>query len=180
LASDAQIGPKRCPGLCLPPLLLNDPPGIGKSVWARRLAEVIGTPAMTDEATSENASFGLVGSQRAWGQATPGPLMQTILSTLVGNPVVVGDEIEKPGATKSSPGLAFNLAESLLPLLVRATAKSWRCPYYTVKFDMARVNWVLDSSHLRRLPELLLNLGLTLNLREVKPLELQGFAILQC
>ncbi|OYU37709.1 MAG: AAA family ATPase [Pseudorhodobacter sp. PARRP1] len=167
------------PGLCLPPLLLDGPPGIGKSVWARRLAEIIETPAMTYEATSENASFGIVGSQRAWGQSTPGRLIQTILRNLVGNPVVVVDEIEKAGAAASSKGQAFNLAESLLPLLEKATAKSWGCPYYEEKFDMAWVNWVLTSNDWRKLPEPLLSRCPPIHLRNLTASELQAFVKLQ-
>lgn len=85
------------PGLRLPPLLLDGPPGIGKSAWARHLGHVLGVPTMAYEATTENASFGLVGTQRSWGSANPGRLINTILSHRVENPVIVVDEVEKSG-----------------------------------------------------------------------------------
>lgn len=53
------------PGLRLPPMLLDGPPGIGKSAWARALGNLINVPTMVYEATNESASFGLVGSQRS-------------------------------------------------------------------------------------------------------------------
>ena len=59
---------------------------------------------MVYEATVENASFGLVGSQRNWGNSNPGRLLNTILATRVGNPVVVVDEVEKSGRAESNKG----------------------------------------------------------------------------
>ena len=58
---------------------------------------MLSVPTMVFEATTENASFGLVGSQRGWGNATPGRLINTILQHRIGNPVVVLDEVEKSG-----------------------------------------------------------------------------------
>jgi hypothetical protein len=62
-------------GLRLPPMLLDGPPGIGKSAWARSLGELIKVPTMVYEATVKNASFGLVGAQRNWGNSNPGRLL---------------------------------------------------------------------------------------------------------
>ena len=45
------------PGLRLPPMLLDGPPGIGKSAWARHLGGLLGTVSAVVEATNENASF---------------------------------------------------------------------------------------------------------------------------
>ena len=85
------------PGLRLPPLLLDGPPGIGKSHWARRLGELLSTPATVIEATGENASFGIVGSQRGWSAACPGRLIETVLQGRMASPVMVVDEVEKAG-----------------------------------------------------------------------------------
>ncbi|MAN59539.1 MAG: hypothetical protein CMC08_06855 [Flavobacteriaceae bacterium] len=64
-------------------------PRIGKSHWARRLGQLLTVPTAVVEATSENASFGVVGSQRGWGSAHPGRLLETILQARVANPVLV-------------------------------------------------------------------------------------------
>ncbi|WP_092897059.1 hypothetical protein [Rhodobacter sp. 24-YEA-8] len=73
-------------GFRLPPMLLDGPPGIGKSHWARKLGELLTAPVMVLEAGSEGASFGLVGSQRGWSGAEPGRLIRTILRTGVAKP----------------------------------------------------------------------------------------------
>lgn len=163
------------PGLRLPPLLLDGPPGIGKSHWARRLGEVLSAPVSVIEATGENASFGVVGSQRGWGGACPGRLIETVLQTGIANPVIVVDEVEKAGQAVSTKGQAFGLAEALLPLLEPMTARRWSCPCYQVKFDMGWVGWVLTSNNWHLLPEPLLNRCPPLRLRELTSVELAGF-----
>lgn len=144
-------------GLRLPPMLLDGPPGIGKSRWARRLAGLIGVPDLIFEATTENASFGLVGCQRGWANASPGRLVNLILTRVVANPVVVVDEVEKAGEARSHQGRTFALAEALLPLLEPLSARRWSCPYFEVAFDMSWVIWVLTCNDWRRLPEPLIS-----------------------
>ena len=163
------------PGLRIPPLLLDGPPGIGKSYLARILAKLLSTTSTVIEATGENASFGIVGSQRGWGGSHPGRLIETILQSRIANPVMVVDEVEKAGTVVSMNGHAFGLAEALLPLLEPLTARRWSCPYYQVKFDMNWVIWVLTSNDCRRLPEPLLSRCPPIRLRHLTLAELTGF-----
>lgn len=144
-------------GLRVPPLLLDSPPGIGKSAWACALGDLIGAPTMTNEATNESASFGLVGSQRSWGNSNPGRLINTMLIHRVANPVIVVDEVEKSERAASTKGQTYGLTDALLPLLETESAASWSCPCFEVKFDMSYVIWVLTSNDYRCLPEPLLS-----------------------
>ncbi|GAA4227514.1 hypothetical protein GGQ68_004367 [Sagittula marina] len=145
------------PGAQFAPILLDGPPGVGKSAWARRLAQLLETPDMTLDATGENASFGLIGSQRGWSNAGPGRLVGLMLMRQVANPLVIIDEIEKSGTPKSDKGRAFSLPNALLPLLEELTASRWTCPYFQNQFDMSFVNWVFTSNSLHGLPEPLLS-----------------------
>lgn len=145
------------PGLQLPPILLDGPPGIGKSHWVRRLGSLIGVPSMVYDATTENASFGLVGSQRGWGNAAPGRLVNLILTERLANPVVVVDEVEKAGTAQSDKGRSFDLTAALLPLLEPLSARNWTCPYFELPFEMGWINWVLTSNNWRLLPDPLLS-----------------------
>lgn len=163
------------PGLRLPPLLLDGPPGIGKSHWAQRLGELLSTSTTVIEATGENASFGIVGSQRGWSAACPGRLIEAVLQSRMASPAMVVDEVEKAGTVVSSRGQAFGLAEALLPLLEPMTAQSWSCPYYRVRFDMSWVIWVLTSNDHRLLPAPLLSRFPPIRLRNLTRAELAEF-----
>jgi len=164
------------PGLRLPALLLDGPPGIGKSAWARALGDLIDAPTMVYEASVENASFGLVGSQRRWANANPGRLLNTILTTRVGNPVIVVDEVEKSGRASSTRGQTFSLTDAMLPLLEPISSARWSCPYFEVQFDMSHVIWVLTSNDFRRLPEPMISRCPPILLRELEIAECVAFA----
>lgn len=163
-------------GLRLPPVLLDGPPGIGKSHWARHLGKLIGVPSMIYDATNENASFGLVGAQKRWSNFAPRRLMSLILTERVANPVVVVDEVEKAGSPMSSGNQSFDLAAALLPLLEPLSAGHWTCPYHEAPFDMGWVIWVLTSNDWRRLPEPLLGRCPPIRLADLSPADLIAFA----
>lgn len=154
------------PGVRIRPLLLDGPPAIAKSTWARQLAGLIGVPGMIIEATTENASFGLAGSQRGWSNAAPGRVMNLILRDLVANPVVIVDEVEKAGDAMSDKGRSFSLTGALLPLLEPVSSRSWSCPYFECAFDMSWIIWVLTANDWRQLPEPLLS--------RCPPIQLEG------
>ncbi|MCZ0961706.1 hypothetical protein [Paracoccus benzoatiresistens] len=71
-------------GFRLPPVILDGPPGIGKTYWVRRLGELIGAAKVDVDATGENASFGVVGCQRGWSSARPGRVLECIMAKLIG------------------------------------------------------------------------------------------------
>lgn len=162
-------------GFRLPPMLLDGPPGIGKSHWARKLGTLISAPVMVMDAGNENASFGLVGSQRGWSGAEPGRLVRTILRARIANPIVVVDEIEKAGTATSTRGQAYGLPEAMLPLLEPLTARRWSCPYYQVPFDMSWVGWILTSNTAALLPEPFRSRCPPITLRHLTADELSAF-----
>lgn len=157
-------------------LLLVGPPGIGKSYWARLLGKMLQVPTTVIEATSEPASFSVTGSQRGWGSAGPGKPLEGIISSGVANPIIVIDEIEKGGTVHSQRGQRFDLTEGLLPLLEKATAASWSCPYFRVPFDMSWIGWVMTANSLRGLPEPLLSRCPPLQLSYLTVEQLMDFA----
>ena len=140
----------------LPPLLLVGPPGIGRSVWARGLARALDVPTCAIDAGTGPAGFAVAGTQRGWGAAGPGKVLETILRTLVANPLVVVDEVAEAGTVRSERGVTHSLANALLLLLEPSTAATWACPHFRVRFDMSWVGGVLTASATEGLPAPLL------------------------
>lgn len=167
------------PGVRVSPLLLDGPAGIGKSHLARKLSKLLGVPSMVVEATNENASFGVTGSQKSWGNSAPGRLINLILSERVANPIVVIDELEKAGDVRSNKGQSYSLTEALLPLLEPLSAARWSCPYFEVPFDMGWVGWVMTTNNFRLLPAPLISRCPPIRLEAPTLLHLKDFACRQ-
>ncbi|MBM2293983.1 AAA family ATPase [Sulfitobacter pseudonitzschiae] len=158
------------------PMLLVGPPGIGKSYWSRLLGAQLSVPTTIIEATGEPASFVVTGSQKGWGSAGPGKVLEGIMASQIANPVVVVDEIEKAGPSVSTKGQSYDLSQGLLPLLERLTAQSWSCPYYRVQFDMSWITWILTANSVNGLPAPFLSRCPPIELRALTQEHLFGFA----
>ena len=103
-----------------------------------------------------------------WGAA--------ILARRIGNSVVFVDEIEKAGIMHSTGGLSTSVVTSLLGMIEPSSARLWECPYFAVKFDLSRVNWILASNDIRFMSRPLLSRCRVVFLRELTRCELFDFA----
>ncbi len=139
-------------GVALPPLILSGPPGIGKSHFARTLANLARVPVRMIDVGGGSAGFRIVGTEKGWGSAQPGIPVETLLAKRIANPIMIVDEIDKAGTIYSQAGTASSLTTSLLQLLEPGTARHFECPYYRVPFDMSRVIWIMTANEIERVP----------------------------
>lgn len=145
-------------GLAFRPILMSGPPGIGKTHLASVLANLCNTPAVTVDAGQGSEGFRLAGVDRTWSTASPGRVVDTILNTGIGNPVIFVDEIDKAGISgiESNSGAITSIYNALLGLLEPVSAQRWECPFFGVRFDMSHVSYLLAANDPRRIPEPLL------------------------
>lgn len=158
------------------PFLLNGNWGIGKSAWARRLAELINLPTFDIDASKGGAGFALVGTEKGWGSAQPGRPVEFMIEKRCINPLCIVDEICKAQFATSKSGVRTSFSDSLLALMEPSTARHWECPYFRLPFDMSKISWVLTSNTLNNVNAALLSRCQIIELPDVQPDQLVQFA----
>jgi ATP-dependent Lon protease len=142
-----------CPdGMELTPLLLLGPPGIGKTHFAKKLAELLGTGMSLVPMSSMTAGWLLSGSSSQWRGAKPGKVFEALVDGEYANPVMVVDEIDK-----ASGDAQYDPLGALYSLLEHDTAKSFTDEFAEVPVDASQVIWITTANDARGIPEPLLN-----------------------
>lgn len=130
----------------IPALLLDGPPGVGKTTWARRLGQLAGVPSAMLPCAGQHDAFGFSGSHRSYEGGEPGFPFRSLVDLKAANPILILDEIEKAG-TSTRNGLFHN---ALLAAFEPSTA--FRDGFLQVMLDLSGVSWVCTSNDASHLP----------------------------
>ena len=139
-------------GLEVTPMLLLGPPGIGKTHFARKLAELLGTGMSLVPMSSMTAGWLLSGSSSQWKGAKPGKVFEALVDGQYANPVIVVDEIDKASAEAQYDPLG-----ALYSLLEHDTAQSFMDEFAEVAIDASQVIWITTANDERSIPEPIMN-----------------------
>ena len=134
------------------PLLLLGPPGVGKTHFAREVAELLGTGMGFVSMSALTAGWLLSGASSQWKGARPGKVFETLVEGTYANPVMVIDEIDKARGEH-----AYDPLGSLYSLLEHDTAVSFTDEFAEVPIDASQVIWVATANDERGIPEPILN-----------------------
>lgn len=139
-------------GIEITPMLLLGPPGIGKTHFARHLAELLGTGMSLVPMSSMTAGWLLSGASSQWKGAKPGKVFEALVDGQYANPVLVVDEIDKASADAQYDPLG-----SLYSLLEHDTAGTFMDEFAEVAIDASQVIWIMTANDDRCIPEPILN-----------------------
>ncbi|MDF1485900.1 AAA family ATPase [Ramlibacter sp. H39-3-26] len=148
-------------GLEVTPMLLLGAPGIGKTHFARMLADLLGTGMNLVPMSSMTAGWLLSGASSQWRGAKPGKVFEALVDGQYANPVIVVDEIDKAGADAQYDPLG-----ALYGLLEHDTAQSFTDEFAEVAIDASQVIWISTANDARGIPEPILN---RMNVFEIEP-----------
>jgi ATP-dependent Lon protease len=134
------------------PMLLLGPPGVGKTHFAREVAQLLGTGMGFIPMSSMTAGWVLSGANSQWKGARPGKVFETLVDGAYANPLIVVDEIDKAGGEH-----AYDPLGSLYSLLEHDTAHSFTDEFAEVAIDASQVIWIATANDERAIPEPILN-----------------------
>jgi ATP-dependent Lon protease len=143
------------------PVLLLGPPGCGKSRMARRMVDLIGLFGCPEAVRPKTYNFDASGvsdgmwsgSSKAWTNSTPSVPMRAIASTMVANPFVAVDDLNR-GGTGTHNG---NLFDAMLAFLDRETSRRYRETALDTTVDLSMVSYIATANDVDRIPRAVLD-----------------------
>ena len=123
------------------PQLLLGPPGVGKTYFTHKVAELLGTTQGAVQFDQPTAGSGLRGSDKYWSNTEPGLLFNLICLGKDANPVVLLDELDKACAG-SMGAMAMNPLAQLHAALEPETARRLVDISVEIEFDASLAVYV--------------------------------------
>ncbi|MET3375476.1 hypothetical protein ABIC89_004545 [Variovorax boronicumulans] len=131
-----------------PPILLLGDPGVGKSHFALRLSESLGTVVQREAFDNAETSSGLRGSDRHWANTSVGALFELIVLGEHANPIILLDELDKG----KRGGSGYQPIDSLLTLLEPVTASRIKDLSVQFEFDASYVWYIATANDPLHIP----------------------------
>lgn len=140
------------PAFKLRPLLIAGDSGLGKTTWARRVAELCNVPFRAIMVGGSNDSMLLKGLARGWSSTRPSLVLQTIATESITNPIFMLDEIDKA----SPDARNGRIWDVLLGLLEPANSRNFFDECLSMPCDLSWVSWIATANEIGPLPKPLL------------------------
>ena len=132
--------------LSLPPILLDGPPGVGKTAFASALAYALDVPMLSLQMAHATGPFDLAGLDPKFSNGGPGLLVRTVALGKAVDPVVLLDELDKVPRDRNHDPIG-----PLYSLLEPATAKRFIDDGIKLPMNMSHVRWICTTNNVLHL-----------------------------
>jgi ATP-dependent Lon protease len=133
------------------PILLAGAPGVGKTHFAKCLAEALATEYAFISMSTMTAGWVLSGAGPSWRGAKEGRVARALVRGPVANPVFLLDELDK-----GSGDSQHNPSGSLYELLESETNSTFRDEYLDIPLDCSAMQWVATANYPDRIESAIL------------------------
>lgn len=131
----------------LPAMLMDGPPGTGKTFFFTELARISHNDFKIFNMESISAPSTFVGLDRMWGNTAPGEVFtQMMLRDSFINPIFMLDEIDK-----LMKGNDYPVEPALLSLLEPHSAARFKDRCFPLQLDLSAITWVATSNNIDKI-----------------------------
>ncbi len=137
----------RNPNVDSPILCLIGPSGVGKTTFAKSIAQSLHKAFYKISVGGLNDSSVLVGHRRTYLGANPGKIMEALRRSGTNNPLILIDEVDK--MVKDYRG---DPASALLDILDKSQNKTFVDHYIEEEYDLSHVLFVMTANYVQDIP----------------------------
>lgn len=129
--------------MSFPPMLVDGPPGVGKTQVFKSIAKALNVPLLEVNMAGLEGRFELVGGHRTYKGAEPGILFKSLFNCDIANPILLLDEAELGKQSLYQPLYSF------------VENQTFQDHFLELDFDVSAVNIVFITNDKTLLPDAL-------------------------
>lgn len=134
----------------LPPLLIVDEPGTGKTWYLSRLARALGLPFSTLSLAAITTGDTIQGNHPSWRNSAQGLVSKLLMAEPIANPFIFIDEFDKP---TGAHGVQGSLYRPYFNALEPANAERFVDEFLGLPINAAHILWVMAANDIEPIPD---------------------------